>query len=388
MPTKPTPTLESLEPRRHLAVDLALSLASTTLPSSLVAGVSSRPAVARITLTNSNTDNTPTNRDLAPIPLLVTLTSSTGTIRTLTQSNLSARNLRATASRTFSIRIPLPSDLTPGTYTVSATAGSPEILADPNPNNNTATLRSVVVASPFSDLAVSASARVAPTVNTGAPVSVRTTLSNLGNFPANATADLEITSTINNRTEVLTVVKNVKLKALPGKSASLKPVTVRLIGDPAGNAPLTLSARLTKIANLTGDNPDNNSATAATTTVRPPPPSVFISSRPNAPVIVGNTITFKRTSFNTTDPNFIFEELGTWVDSNGRTGTYDHRQSKSGKVLHPLFLISNSGTPFLFGDFAAPYTLGNKTVTFTTTQAGSAGSISTLSTTLFFRYGK
>lgn len=379
--------LESLESRRLFSVDLALSIASTTLPGTAVPFIANKLVLARVTLTNTNTDATRTNRDLPLIPLILTLNSSTsGTLRTLGQFNLSARNLPAQRSKSFNLQFTLPYDTPVGTYTVTASAASPELLADPNPDNNTANLGTVNYAGRSGEIALRASARVAPLLKTGAHVSIRTKVSNLGNIPYDGFADLEITSTVAGRTEILTVFRNVKIKVEPGKHVSLKPVTVRPIGDPAGNTAITLSARLTNIQDLSGDNPDNNLDTAATSTILPPPPSVFISARPDSPVILGNTLSFKRTSITTSDPNFVSRELGTWVDSNGRTGTYDYRQNRSGADLHALFLNTNSGDTVLVGNFAAPYTLANKTLTFSTNQARSDGSLSTLNTTLFFRY--
>lgn len=379
--------VESLESRRHLHADLAVSIRSTTLPDSVLAGIASKPFIAQITVSNVNGEGHPVDKDktASTIPVTVALRSADGNVRTIGTATAKIPNLKDGASKNVPVKISLPADLASGTYTLIASVSPPSALEDTNPNNDTTNGKTVIASPANTDLALAATSSVSGAVATGSSAIVRATLSNLGNVAAKGAATLEIISTPTNGTPtVLATLPNVKFNLLPGKSFSSKPITVKLQGSGASALDLALGVRIASATGLINDNPANNAATAATLSVQPPPPSPFTSA--NATVNLAGTITFKRTSRVGARGNFI--ELGTFTDSNGRTGKYDYRIVTAGIVRHGIVFSNDNGTPFMTGQFNSAVTIGGKTLTFSTSSAGSAGTLAALGTTFHYRFGR
>lgn len=376
--------VETLEPRQLLHADLSVAIRSTTLPDALLAGVAAKPYIAQITVTNANTDGHATERNAPRLPVAVGLRNDVGEVFSLGSSQANIPNLKAGASRNIPVQLRIPTNLPQGNYTLVATIDPPPAFEDPNPDNNTAAGKAVSAAPANTDITLVVGSSVTGSVASGSNAQVRVTLTNAGNVASKASATLEITATIGDTTTVLATVPNLRLNLQPGKSFSSKPVTIRVPGNPAGTTPVTLGARIASATGLVNDNPANNAANGVTLQVQPPPPSPFTSV--NNSVNLAGTITFRRTSRVGAAGNFI--ELGTFVDSNGRTGKYDYRITNLGTINAGIILSNDDDTPFMTGSFSSAIALGGKTVVFSTDSAGSIASFNALGTTFFARYGR
>jgi hypothetical protein len=379
-----TAKFESLESRRHLHADLSVAIKATTIPDNVLAGIASKPLVTQVNVTNTNTDGHAVDKTTPAYPVSVGLRNAQGEVITLGTAQAKTPNLKAGATKVVPVKVTIPANLPAGTYTLVATVTPPESLEDTNTANNSASGKTVTAAAANTDIVVAATSSASGSVESGAAATVRATLTNNGNVASKATGTVEITATTGGTTTVLASVANVRLNLKPGKAFSSKPIAVKVPGSPGATTEVALGARLVSATGLIADNPDNNTATAATHTLQPPPPSPFTSANPT--VNLAGTITFKRTSRTGARGNFI--ELGTFTDSNGRTGKYDYRITTAGIVRHGILFSNLDGTPFMTGQFNSAVAIGGKTLTFSTTEAGSAGSLAALGTTFFYRIGR
>jgi len=378
------PALECLEPRRLFHGDLGVSIRSTTLPDSIAVGIPNKPSIARIAVSNTNSDGHPIDKASPPVPLTVALRDAEGNVRTLGATTVKVPNLKSGASRTVAVKLALPVDLSPGTYTLFASIAPPADLGDTTPNDNTASGKTVVASAASSDLSLTASTNVSASVASGSTARVRTAFTNTGNTPSKAVATLEITSTIGGTTTVLSTVRNVRLNVAPGRTFSAKPVSVTLSGSGSSATSVTLGARIASVTGLVNDLTTNNTATAATLTVQPAPPA------PPSPfgdaAGISGTVTFNRTRRVGALGNF--NETGTFTDSTGRAGKYTYTLVTAGIVRYAILFSSNNNTPLLTGQFNTPVDIAGKTLTFSTNPANSAGTFAAQGTTFNYRFGR
>jgi hypothetical protein len=372
--------IDALEPRRMLSSDFSVAFRSTSLPDTLVAGIAAKPAVLLAQVAATGDAYARTEPDLTLTAELVP--AAGGDAVQVGLLRIKSGTLKATA-KSASVKLVIPTSLQAGTYTLRVRGTGP---ADSNADNNAATAKTVTVASPSEDVEVVATTTAAATLASGGSVSIRAGVKNVGNIPAKGTATLEYTATRNGVTTVLGTPQALRLNVLVGKVFSAKPITVAIPGTAGGDTQVTIGARLVNIVDLTGDSAGNNAGVARTVAVAPPPVSVFTAA--NGSVPVASTITFTRTFREGGLGNFI--ERGTFIDSNGFRGVYDYRTVTAGIVRNGIVFSREDGvTPIFTGDFdRALGSLGGRTLTFSTTQAGSFASIAALGTTFFIRNGR
>jgi hypothetical protein len=378
--------VEGLEQRKLLAADLAVSIASTTLPNSLILGAATKPFVVQAAV--SNVGDALVKNAAGTVGISVGLRDSLGTVTSIGTATVDAKRLAPNKAFRSSVKVTLPTSLAEGAYTLVAIAtptGGP-LAEETNTSNNTAAGKAISVSPANADIAVAATSTLTGTVATGSSGTAKAVITNNGNVDAKTKGTLELIATTNGVSTAIATVANVSINIKPGKTFSSKPVKFSVSGTGTSNTSVTLGARFTPATALAGDNTADNSVTIGTLTVTPPPPSPFTSV--NSSVNLAGTITFKKTQ--RVGARGFFSETGTFTDSAGRTGTYTMAIVPTGTARRGIVLNNSAGTPFMTGNFSDSITgVGGKTFTFSLTDPGnSIGTFAALGTTYFVRNGK
>jgi hypothetical protein len=212
----PAKHCDALEPRNHLAADLA-AFVGGTLPVSVLAG-----ARGRVSIQVVNVGDMPAVTRAAGVQLFASADDQLdGEDRLLTTASLGSLNLRAGRSKSVSVSFAYPSDVSDGAYRLIAVVDPQNVLAEAGTENNTAvSARSVVVARPFIDLTTSVGTGFGGTllVNRG---TIRGSFNviNLGNVRSNARADIRFVAS----EDPVLDADDVELRVLANQSVSLAP---------------------------------------------------------------------------------------------------------------------------------------------------------------------
>lgn len=364
--------IESLESRTLMAADLSVSIASTTLPDTIVLGVKSKATTASLLVANSGDAIAKTTPGTVSVD--VGLRDGDGIVTTLGTANVKASTLSKPTPAKAKVKIALPAELAEGAYTLVANVHGGEVIPEDNTANNSVDGKAVVAEQANADLLVSATTTLTGSVAAGTSGVANVSVTNDGNVPSKATGVLQVTSTVSGVTTVLTTVEKVRLNLKPGATTNLKPVSFKAQNLTEADVQATIGTNLTSTA--LGDDASNNSADAATLTIAPPPPS------PLAAIGVGEQMTFVKTD----GANFHGTgfESGNWTDSNGRTGTY---YLTTGLASDGACALTSNGTPLAGLQFAFNHgktKLGGTTLTFGVDPSAAKGSVEVAGSTVYF----
>lgn len=399
--------VESLESRQLLAVDLAVSAVTPTLPPSVLTGSVAR---GRVALSLSNLDTTALARTTPRVDVQVFAFSQAAPDGILVGQtrNLSLTGLRDTSrARKVTVPVTLPRSLAAGEYTLRVVADPQNRVSEGSGSlsNNRATLAStVVVSSPFSRLSVTNLSYKLKTPTAGSAGTAVATIRNLGNVTVRGTASIRLLASPTD-TGVSAVpaelgrVNNVRISVGANKTIKysrnlrfVTPVNVSL-----ASAQYVIFAEIIPGTLNVADSGTPGERRGSS------PQLISIPASPRTattPLIFGvaSTLTFTATQ-SLGDPTVGLAESGTILDSNGRSGRYTYAfvpasANRPQSTAFSLdFSVGPQGQPPFTADYNLDFTstpiptFSGRTVTFgaTTDIAGTLKVTKTTDTGVAFR---
>jgi hypothetical protein len=386
--------VESLESRALLAADLTGSFVSLKGPTSAIAGEQIKgAAVVKV----ANSDATKLGKsDKVSVQVVLRPQGGGNDILVGAATNQSLNGIAGTKTKNVTVKLDSKNVTVPaGTYSVVAIVDSGNAVAESDESNNEVVASGALTVDPSTaDVGVTA---VTTNFDSKAKAkSAQVTLANTGNQKVKGKVDIQVVAISNGTETVLGTLANQNVTLNPGKTLKK---TVKLTTPAAGT--YSIVARITPSIAPADTNSANNSFTGADVTVAGTNTGGGNNNGGGgqqgvdyfAQLGVGSTLTFTKTGDlpgNGIVPGAIME-TGTFVDNNGRTGTYQLvlNSSLGGKnalKLNQLNLTWNAfngqqsisrGLYLEFKSFAARGNTGynGKSFVFTPSSAGSVATV-------------